>query len=658
MPILEENIQFVESQVLDDVPEGGGAATGRVVTDTMNNLFDDISDLDRAMGRFNLRKIFVAVRTLSAELFGGAKSVITALPEDDAIGYALFSTGQPFDTRADAANRVESYLFKGPMYSGYLLGDHLTGMRSITLIQQPTTQSPVVGETLTLVQFEGEATQREQYVRVTSVEQQEQQFEDTGGVYIRVVVTLALSAPLLHDFDGHEPERWERNYDLTNRTRVRTTTIADATRYYSARPTTQAAAIGDTSVRADTIFTQLVPAAQSEQALTDLSMAPSKAVMVPASTATMTTSETLTATATGAQHHLPRGAMPGSVSMTWNGNTYSDSGAGELVRASGTSTPERWAIDYASGLISANVTGITSGASAQITFTPAVSYTGKAASNARPVSEINRGYTWQWSLPDAKPRPGSVVVSYLVLGRWYQLEDNGSGVLEGEGTGIVNFATGTVSVTLNALPDVGSVVICNYVVNIVGELATHNGSYPAMIPAIVLQLQARINPNSLSITYTAGGTERTVTDDGAGGLTGDGSGTVDYATGAVRLTPTRLHDDGTTFGTSYVRKTETITEAGDPVTSHQLVGTLASAPVAPGTVEIRTRRKSMDRPTYALRNIRIVDDGNGGWADGYSGSINYATGEFTLEIERSWSRTTYRTVHTYSTEVTYNPSRQ
>ena len=63
MPIQEQNIVFVESQVMDDVPEGGGAATGRVIVDgQMNNVFEDISDLDRAYGRFNLRKLFLAVR--------------------------------------------------------------------------------------------------------------------------------------------------------------------------------------------------------------------------------------------------------------------------------------------------------------------------------------------------------------------------------------------------------------------------------------------------------------------------------------------------------------------------------------------------------------------------------------------------------------------
>ena len=51
MPIQEQSIQFLESQVMADVPEGGGAATGTVIIDgEMNNVFEDISDLDRTMG--------------------------------------------------------------------------------------------------------------------------------------------------------------------------------------------------------------------------------------------------------------------------------------------------------------------------------------------------------------------------------------------------------------------------------------------------------------------------------------------------------------------------------------------------------------------------------------------------------------------------------
>ena len=69
MPIQEGNIVFVKSQQMDDVPEGGGAATGTVIIDgAMNNVFEDISDLDRAYGRFNLRWQFpTASQTVTLE---------------------------------------------------------------------------------------------------------------------------------------------------------------------------------------------------------------------------------------------------------------------------------------------------------------------------------------------------------------------------------------------------------------------------------------------------------------------------------------------------------------------------------------------------------------------------------------------------------------
>jgi hypothetical protein len=137
MAIQESNIVFLESQVMDDVDEGGGAATGNVILDgQMNNVFEDISDLDRAYGRLNLREIFLAVRTLSTDLYGGVKTAITAVPNDPAIGYTIFTIDNPFGTRTEAADRVEAYLYKGVEWPGYLYGNHISGMRSISIIQR------------------------------------------------------------------------------------------------------------------------------------------------------------------------------------------------------------------------------------------------------------------------------------------------------------------------------------------------------------------------------------------------------------------------------------------------------------------------------------------------------------------------------------------
>ena len=284
MAIQEQNIKFVESQVMDDVPEGGGAATGTVIEDgAMNNVFNDISDLDRAAGRFNLRKVFLAVRAVNNDLYGGAKSVITALPIDDAIGYTLFTTDDPFDTRSEAANRVESYLYKGATWHGVLHENHIAGMSVINILQKVGTDLPPIGKTLCLVQNEGEAGEVEQYVRVTDVTAETRTFTDEKGDYERMVVTAYLSGPLQHDFTGHTASRVD-SWDYDTAARLRDTTVADAQRYYGAQKLAAAASIGDRKIQAASQFTQLVPSARSEQPVSNQTINPSVTQTISAGT--------------------------------------------------------------------------------------------------------------------------------------------------------------------------------------------------------------------------------------------------------------------------------------------------------------------------------------------------------------------------------------
>ena len=56
MPIQSEDIKLLKSAVMADVPEGGGAPTATAIVDGASNaIFPDISELDRAGGRINLR---------------------------------------------------------------------------------------------------------------------------------------------------------------------------------------------------------------------------------------------------------------------------------------------------------------------------------------------------------------------------------------------------------------------------------------------------------------------------------------------------------------------------------------------------------------------------------------------------------------------------
>lgn len=68
MAILAGDVKLVASQVMDDVVEGGGAPTSTVIQDgSSNSVFNDISELDRAGGRVNLRKVFASIQTPTTE---------------------------------------------------------------------------------------------------------------------------------------------------------------------------------------------------------------------------------------------------------------------------------------------------------------------------------------------------------------------------------------------------------------------------------------------------------------------------------------------------------------------------------------------------------------------------------------------------------------
>ncbi len=62
MAINKENIKLFESEKLTDEGDGGGRVTGHVVADgQVNNLFRDISRIDRTVGDVSMRKVFMGV---------------------------------------------------------------------------------------------------------------------------------------------------------------------------------------------------------------------------------------------------------------------------------------------------------------------------------------------------------------------------------------------------------------------------------------------------------------------------------------------------------------------------------------------------------------------------------------------------------------------
>jgi hypothetical protein len=216
------------------------------------------------------------------------------------------------------------------------------------------------------------------------------------------------------------------------------------------------------------------------------------------------------------------------------------------------------------------------------------------------------------------------------------------------GSGQVNFTTGTVIVTLGQLPDVGSELIYQWVepqaareasaiqldnngklywaFNTSGQSSTDPGS-------------KAITPGALSITWLDGATPRTVSDDGLGGLQGYATGSVNYARGVIRMSPTTLPAPGTPITVTVSTRT--------PITGSVVIasgsGNLGATNVTPGSVSLtvvgQMRGKYLTAAIIdwgAPAAYLITDDGAGKlmmhFADDLVqvGTINYSTGVFTL----------------------------
>jgi hypothetical protein len=647
MPILSGDVKLLESAVMADVPEGGGAPTGNVIADGVSNaIFPDISELDRAGGRVNLRKTFVSIQTDDQDLYFGGNVIVAEPPQDPRVSVTLFSNGLTFDRRTEAQSRVESYLNKGPEWGGFLYENHIAGQRVIQLFQRENSELPVVGQTLVLVQNEGTGTQKEQYVRATSVSVVERTFTvSTGGSFLDYkawVVTLDISDALRFDFTGTPANRtFARD---TNGTRIRDTVVADAGTYVGVVPLTESADLGDFTIKGQSIFTQLVPSAQTETPISDIRTNGLSAALV--STGEPVTVSLSLAFTTSQNMHVGGPIYPASLSVSRSGITLTDQGG--LLLSSGAEVGQ---VDYDNGILtlSTNVFGTGSGTHS-VTFTPATLPDLISDQNAILITPQNQGLSYVFTM-GVVPARRTLSISYLAQGRWYVLRDDGSGTLRGidaaYGIGTLNYTTGAVVVTLGALPDVGSSIVVQSYSEALNEPLTNatllnGGKFYVPLNTSGNQSEEKgakqIRIGSLLVQWNDG-TVRTVTDDGFGNLSGDGTGTVDYSAGVVRLSPNALPPPGTVF------LADLDGSEGDVATNIPLAnGNIGSTNIVPGTVSFPVSGlfaysaigAYIETISFGTRTLELLirDNGSGVlfFADPGNGlvvncgTINYATG--------------------------------
>jgi len=645
MPILTEDVKLMASQRLTDNDDGGGRMTGvEIVDGNVNNLFPDISRLDRVYGRVSLRKAFVSVQTADTDAYSGAHVILSLPAQDPNVSVCMFSTGDPNDERAAARDRVESYVTVGPRYQGWLWGDQPEGSRSLLLFQVKNTKIPDVGSVLCLYRDKGLANEVQQFVRVTKVEATTTEFNATAEgseygamalAYKRDIVKIEIGDPLRETFLGIEISQ---NDSLP--TNVYTTTVSDAAKYYGVMLPTEAITAGNIEINVDSIFAHLVPSAQGESPMVDLSVGEAGPVI--GSGAGYSFTVTSFAVANNAQLHFGRGIKPKTLSIVGSGHTYGDDGNGILIEG----TSQVGTVDYSTGTVT--FSNVPAGYTASLSVSATIGVEVPRVPNTlfKYIALSNRGYNYT-AILDPLPIPKSIWVDYMAQGKWYRLRDNGNGTLipdiAGTGTGTVNYATGSIIITCGALPDVETAIIFNWANPI--ETVDLSGAVSIDVAEISHVLAHKpVDPGSFVMTWpvAAGGTG-TATDNGLGYLTGDAEGWINYATGELAFTPTLLPVSGGEYTIDY-EKYPLVAGAASANSNGLCTITLPETPIKPGSVSLNALVSfSTYQHVYALR-----DDGNGnlsapgwnipvpvskplGWpgktnANGITGTIDYLTG--------------------------------
>lgn len=661
MTILEGDIKLLKSQVMDDVDEGGGRATGVAVVDgSSNSIFADISELDRTYGRVNLRKVFVGVTTPDTESYYGANIIISDPPDDPKVSCTLFTTRDGFDHRTDAKSQLESYVVAGPLDNMIPYGQQVIGQRAVLAYQRVEHPLPEVGQVFALGMENG--TNKQQYIRIVEFSSSIQTFEDSQGTFDRRVILITTSEALRYTFPGEEPQRVFSSALYPNSARIRKTTVLDIARYYGALPLTLSATLGAFSLKVDSLYTPLVPSSTLETPVVSATIQNSTIIVPSGDTVNYGTSDWLS----GAAMYFGGAIAPNTLTLSTAGaagtyNPKTDDGAGNIVNSAGTVLGS---VDYSTGSIVPNLTisGAWSGAHS-ISYTYGALQQQSSFTDGVEISLANRGSVYVKTMRPI-PSPGTVTVDYMALGKWYRLRDtNGDGTLSGDetayGSGSINYNTGAVVVTLGALPDVGSDVIYTWGSKV--DTFVRETPVRGLFNRFAVS-KGNVDRSSLIVGLTKGGSVKTLVDNGMGVLSGDGlTGKVDYTTGTIEIDSYR--DYNTNINVTYSRGAV----AGNPAVVEQTFSSIdretdrsmillthPTSAILPRTLKINYRvvpKESVALPPVNVsREVTLIDDGSGNVLRSLDnlnvGTINYTTGEIHFQP----LQTETFTIHSYESQ--------
>lgn len=538
MAITKNDIKIFQAQDNTDNNSGGGSRTNVEIQDgAVNNLFPDISRIDTVAGDVGLRKIFPTVFTENNDVYYGAHLVIRKTPTDPKVSSLLFHTDNPTDRRIDAQDMIESYVTLSYKEEFYLYGNHVSGARVVTFLQRLEALPPNVGEVYLI--REDETT--EQYVRVVSTEENEVTLGYSNGGstldYKRRRIICEIDQPLEHNFIGSE---FHPAGQLDGTATTYATQVSDASKFFGVKNLSVAGSVGDTSIKVDSIYEQLVPAAKSQSFLVNQQALQQGIGLIPTGNVVSRNIGSFTA---GVPFSIGSPVVPNSLTKLYQ-TTYGDDGLGNIVNKN--TNEIKGSIEYETGIVTLDfgVSGVI-GVTYEIAnaFDSAIQFT-----SGIKITTANQGNSYIFNLAPS-PSVGDLYVDYRAQGKWYRLSSNLDGSIGtdpkvGSGSVLTNGnGTSSVAITTGALPDIDSTIVISWGSS---ERLTDRLDLANTLSEFTMEIdlgQKNIDPTSYSmVAYSpAHSSDKTITCD-ADGILSDTANTIngrlDFINGILRIKDT------------------------------------------------------------------------------------------------------------------------
>ena len=659
--INRSDLQFFPSERLTDNDDGGGMPLGTPISGEANELFNPISSIARVNGGFYLRLVYAGVMRADDEPLIGSFAAITKPPSDPTVSYLLSRANKFGELRHESLDRIEAYNVASIESRMTLLSTQSQNSKIIQAYQRVGEPLPNVGDVYCLRQDKAGYPKAEQYIQVSRVTSEDRTFtaQNSGSTpreFAVTVVKMEISGKLKADFIGTD---YPVEGYFNNPCKIREVSIADAAQYYGIKPLAAAINKDAIQIKIPDLMEKIVPTNQIETFLTNLNAAGQRQTLFDSGktgadgVVTLTISKSHGAGSVSSIY-LGNAATPNTVIIETNSGQITDKG-GNLVLADaivGT-------ISYSTGELSISAATY-SGYLTSVAFRPAGSEIQVADTARENVTINNRGYGWTLNIVPS-PAIGSLTVSYRAQGQWYELRDDGTGILRGasqaHGSGNINYATGGVQLTTGELPDVGSAIIYSW-----GTRARYfNRAGTTASAKMILQLAQDADPSSISLAWNDG-VAKTATSDAKGKVTGNWTGQYDSATRQIRI------DTGANFShpagvldvaVSYSAGEKTAMVFNAPVRdgAGKVTLTLGDIPLKPNTVRLKYNLAVEDLESQSYNQWSgltktLTDDGAGKLVD--STGANVGTIDYSARVAAFTPATTVQVPKRNYTTETYD----